>query len=280
MAEVFAPFIISRTIGKLTFYSMEGRNFVRKKSSLTRRKVLYSPRFERTRQNASLMGRASKIGAFVYNELPAHWRQFWMYRSFTGEAYTMLKKGRGEQEIRQLLRQRYVQEVVARQSHAQPLPAQPVTSKRTYKKQDTEYWKNKTSKSVQRKACMQQRQHNSELLAEASKIASELYYELPKQSRKRSHYQELTGWAMKWLKEQEEDWVTMKEMAPMAPIRESAPVIEQQKKISSIGAISCKKGIVYFVPPRKRFCPANVAPLFFTSYNTCQAKICHAPPFT
>ena len=91
MAEAFAPFIINRTIGKLTFYCMEGRNFVRKKSSLTRRKVLHSPRFERTRQNAAVMGQASKIGAFLYKALPVHWRKFWMYRSFTGEAYTMLK---------------------------------------------------------------------------------------------------------------------------------------------------------------------------------------------
>ena len=74
MAEAFAPFRIQRTIGNLTFYMMEGRNFVRKKSSLTR-------------HFAGLMAKASKIGSHVYNALPEYWRQGWMYRSFTGEAY-------------------------------------------------------------------------------------------------------------------------------------------------------------------------------------------------
>lgn len=103
MAEAFAPFQIQRTIRNLTFYMMEGRNFVRKKSSLTRRKVLYSPRFARTRHNAGMMGKASKIGSAVYNELPEYWRQGWMYRSFTGDAYKMIKTGKKESEIQQEL---------------------------------------------------------------------------------------------------------------------------------------------------------------------------------
>ena len=80
MAENVGPFKLQRTIGKLTFYMMEGRNFVRKKSSLTRRKVLYSPQFARTRHNAGFMGKASKIGSAVYNALPESWRQGWMYQ--------------------------------------------------------------------------------------------------------------------------------------------------------------------------------------------------------
>ncbi len=115
MAEVFAPFTIQRTMCNLTFYMMEGRNFVRKKSSLTRRKVLYSPQFKNTRHNASIMAKASKIGSPVYNALPAYWRQGWMYRSFTGEAYTMLKAGKKEEEIQQLLMQRYVEPIVNKQ---------------------------------------------------------------------------------------------------------------------------------------------------------------------
>src|ERR1044072_6162831 len=116
MPEVFAPFPIQRTMCNLTFYMIEGRNFVRKKSSLTRRKVLYSPQFARTRHNASLMAKAAKIGSAVYNALPEYWRQGWMYRSFTGEAYTLLKKGRKEDEIQQVLLQRYVEPVVNKQS--------------------------------------------------------------------------------------------------------------------------------------------------------------------
>jgi hypothetical protein len=42
------------------------------------------------------MAKASTIGSMVYNALPAHWRQFWMYQAFTGEALKMLKARKGE----------------------------------------------------------------------------------------------------------------------------------------------------------------------------------------
>jgi hypothetical protein len=244
MAEVFAPFIINRTIRNLTFYYMEGRNFVRKKSSLTRRKVLYSPRFERTRHYAALMGQASKIGSFLYNALPVHWRQSWMYRSFTGEAYTMLKKKKEEREIKQFLWDRYIQEVIGKHADAKPLLPAPTTAKRTYRKQDTTYWKNKTRKSIQRKARIQQRQRNAGLLAEASKIASELYWEIPVRNRNRSIYQQLTGWAMRLLKELEEDEETA------APLHDSTnQVIKRQGILHKFGYISCQKGRYYFMVP-------------------------------
>src|SRR6266545_8401965 len=166
MAEVFAPFIVKRTMCNLTFYVMEGRNFVRKKSSLTRRKVLYAPCFKHTRHYAGLMGQASKIGSLVYNALPVYWRQSWMYRSFTGEAFTLLKKGKKQQEIHEELLQRYVAIVVSKQQEAAIncsnqsedtintlLPGEP---KRAYRKQNSEYWKHKTSKGNRRKARKQQ----------------------------------------------------------------------------------------------------------------------------
>jgi hypothetical protein len=135
MPEVFAPFIINRTIKGLTFYCMEGRNFVRKKSSLTRRKVLYAPCFKNTRHYAGLMAKASKIGSLVYNALPANWRQFWMYQAFTGEAMTMLKARKGEEEIQALLYDRYVKEVVEKQSVSIPVINTP--TKRAYQKHNT-----------------------------------------------------------------------------------------------------------------------------------------------
>jgi hypothetical protein len=235
MAEAFPPFPIQRTIGNLTFYLMEGRNFVRKKSSLTRRKVLYSPAFERTRHNASLMGRASKIGSFLFNSLPAHWRQSWMYRSFTGEAYTLLKKGKEEREIRQFLYDRYIQEVVNKQTKAQPVVTETNTTKRAYIKKDTTYWETKTQKSIQRKVRKQQRQLYSNRLADASKMASELYQEIPVEERNRSHFQQLTAWAMQFLKKQEEaDAVT--------------ELPTHQPNYRKISYINSKKGKRYFIP--------------------------------
>lgn len=130
---------------------MEGRNFVRKKSSLTRRKVLYAPQFENTRHNAGVLAKASKIGSRVYNTLSEYWRQGWMYRSFTGEAYTMLKKGKKEEDVHHILLQRYVEEVVSKQ-RKEPVDIPSFDPpKRTYRKRNTGYWQKKTQKGVRRK---------------------------------------------------------------------------------------------------------------------------------
>ena len=202
MAEVFAPFPIQRTMCNLTFYMMEGRNFVRNKSSLTRRKVLYSPQFARTRHNAGLMGKASKIGSAVYNALPEYWRQGWMYRSFTGEAYKMIKAGIKEAEIKQVLLKRYVEPVVNKQPAREAISALPVQPKRAYRKLNADYWRGKTIKGKRRKAHKQKVLYNAGLLARASKVGSYLYRFLPSRHKNRSCFQQLTGLAMQLLKDE------------------------------------------------------------------------------
>jgi hypothetical protein len=98
------------TFDDLTFYKMEGRYYVRVKSSLTGKRVKTSPEFKWTMIYARLLARASKIGAHIYKALPPGWRQFWMYRSFTGEAFTLLKQNPyTDEQVKQLLWQTYVQ---------------------------------------------------------------------------------------------------------------------------------------------------------------------------
>jgi hypothetical protein len=254
MAEAFAPFIINRTIGKLTFYVMEGRNFVRKKSSLTRRKVLYSPQFQRTRHYAGLMGQASKIGSFVYNQLPAYWRQSWMYRSFTGEAFTMLKAGKKEDEIQQVLWTRYV-EVVVNKQPKEPIAVPSFTPrKRTYRKLSTTYWKNKTIKSNRRKARKEQTLYYAGLMAQASKIGSKLYAQLPRTYSGRHHYQYLTGLAMKLLKLElcEEDILAkLLPTLPSAhrPNKTAATCEHKTIRKKAAGLVNHPKGQYHFLPP-------------------------------
>jgi len=240
MAEVFAPFTINGTMGNLTFYVMEGRNFVRKKSSLTRRKVLYAPGFNRTRQYAAWMGEASKIGSFVYQALPVYWRQGWMYRSFTGEAFTMLKAGKKGPEIQQALWERYVKEVVGRQAATivtAPLHSAP---KRAYRKGNSAYWKNKTIKSARRKARKQQTLYYAGLMAQASKIGSRLYAQLPRKYKSREYYQYLTGLALKLLKQ---------EVAGEDIIAELLPTLPPTDPAKTVSVVSHSKGQYYFIPP-------------------------------
>jgi hypothetical protein len=97
------------TFGNATFYKMEGKYYARKKSRLTAEKVKTHPDFECTMIYAGLLGRASKIGSVIYQQLPENWRQFWMYRSFTGEAMKMLEGGATEQEAKDYLWKTYVE---------------------------------------------------------------------------------------------------------------------------------------------------------------------------
>ena len=272
MAEVFAPFIINRTIRNLTFYCMEGRNFVRKKSSLTRRKVLYAPCFKHTRHYAALMGQASKIGSLLYNALPAYWRQSWMYRSFTGEAFTMLKKGKKSPEIKQVLWQRYVEIVVNKQREAaiHALHQQedtinallPVEPKRAYRKLNSAYWKNKTIQSNRRKARKQQTLYYAGLMGRASKIGSKLYTRLPRKYKRRCDYQYLTGLALKLLKEQISEEDILAELLPTLPSdrsEEAAVICEQRTIKKKVAMLHHPNGQYYFITtPHKRFhAPVN-----------------------
>ena len=98
------------TFDQLTFYKMEGKYYVRVKSSLTSERVKTSPEFGWTMAYANLLGRASKIGSQIYKALPKSWRQFWMYRSFTGEAFTLLKDNPyTDEEVKQMLWKTYVE---------------------------------------------------------------------------------------------------------------------------------------------------------------------------
>ncbi len=103
------PIFLECTWDDLTFYKMEGRYFVRKKSRLTREKVLKHPAFAKTRFYANRLAVASKIASSIYSDLPLHWRQFWMYRDFTGEAINMLNQEATPQEAYDYLWKTYVE---------------------------------------------------------------------------------------------------------------------------------------------------------------------------
>jgi hypothetical protein len=277
MAEVFAPFFVQGTMCNITFYVMEGRNFARKKSSLTRRKVLYSPQFKNTRHFAALMAKASKIGSLVFNALPQNWRQGWMYRSFTGEAFTMLKAGKKEDEIQQVLWTRYVELVVNKQPQetiAVPLLTPP---KRAYRKLNSTYWKGKNIKSARRKARKEQTLYYAGLMAQASKIGSKLYARLPRTYAGRHHYQYLTGLALKLLKLELDEAEILRELLPTLPsahrFNKTAASCEHKTiRKKAVCLVNHPKGQYQFIPiGRKRFIrKANVALPMVSLYSRCR----------
>jgi hypothetical protein len=223
---------------------MNGKKYVRKKSSLTRRKVLYAPCFKNTRHYAGLMARASKIGSQVYKALPEFWRQFWMYQSFTGEALTLLRKGKKEQEIVHHLYEVYVQEVAAKQPTATPVSTTP---KRVYCKLNIGYWKGKTIKSKRFHVRKALTLHYAGMLGRASKIASSLYRELPFSKRRRRHYWQFVGLAMQLLKEEWAEEEILDVFSWPSPSLSAAKASPHVKK--HLGKLSYPGRWFYFVAP-------------------------------
>lgn len=192
MAKVQAPFIVARTIEDLTFYMMHKVNYVRKKSSLTRKRVLKSPEFAKTRRYAGLMSQASRVGSVVFQALPISWRQAWMYRSFTGEAIQLLNQGTTVEDTTRVLWETYVEPLAHRVENASgrlqdalDRAAQPPRGRRKKMEPAEERLK-----------------QYSDLLSEASKMASSIYDSLPSEEKKSVIYRACVGEAMRFLQEE------------------------------------------------------------------------------
>jgi hypothetical protein len=109
MAQQLGPLFFECTWDDITLYKMEGKYYLRKKSRLTREKVLTHKAFRLTRIYANLLAAASKIASSIYTDLPIEWRQFWMFRSFTGEAMKMLEGGQSAQQAYDYLWETYLE---------------------------------------------------------------------------------------------------------------------------------------------------------------------------
>ena len=100
MARQAGPIFIEGTLDDLTFYKMDGEHFVRMKSSLTRKKVLESPRFALTRMHAGQLAEASRIASIIYRQVPKEERNIKLFRSIVGKAKMLLKEGKEKEEVR------------------------------------------------------------------------------------------------------------------------------------------------------------------------------------
>jgi hypothetical protein len=100
MAKQKGPRFITGTINGLTYYKLNGRYYVRKKSSLSRKRVKRSPAFRRTMEYAELLGQASKLASAVYRMLPRQKQQVERYRALIGQAMQLLKEGLDAAEVK------------------------------------------------------------------------------------------------------------------------------------------------------------------------------------
>ncbi|HEX2608915.1 MAG TPA: hypothetical protein VHK91_16135 [Flavisolibacter sp.] len=94
---------IKGTIEDFTFYQMKGNWYVRRKSSLTKKKFYKKACFERSRQSASRFGGGSRIASRLYKNLPFELREVGLYRQLMRKAIAYLKEGKTELEVVDLL---------------------------------------------------------------------------------------------------------------------------------------------------------------------------------
>ena len=102
------PISISGTVGNVCIYEVDGQLYMRSKSSLTRKRVLKSKAFEKTRRYASDMGKAARLGSTIYWDLPPAQRNRSVYQAITGMAASLLYKGMSEEEVQNIVKKKYV----------------------------------------------------------------------------------------------------------------------------------------------------------------------------
>lgn len=105
MARQSGNIVITGTIDNLCFYQMDGKFYVRMKSSLSGKMVKKDPAFKPTMYYAGLLGKASRLASQVYRSLPEATKTKGLYRQLTGKAMQWLKEGRNAEQVLLLLRE-------------------------------------------------------------------------------------------------------------------------------------------------------------------------------
>jgi hypothetical protein len=82
---------------------MEGKYYVRKKSSLTGKRVKKDKKFRLTMIYAGILAQASRIASSVYRQIPKEEREHPYFRTLTGMAQKLLRKGISAEEVYQQL---------------------------------------------------------------------------------------------------------------------------------------------------------------------------------
>ncbi|SDI40674.1 hypothetical protein [Chryseobacterium jejuense] len=86
---------IKGSVGDLVFYTLNGKNVVRKKSGFNKKAFKKDPSYEKVRQNSSEFGHCSKTGKIIRNSLE-------LYLKETGDALLYQKFARLMTEIKDL----------------------------------------------------------------------------------------------------------------------------------------------------------------------------------
>jgi hypothetical protein len=99
MAKQIGPNFKVMCKQNLQFYQMDGKYYVRKKSSLTGRRVKSDKKFRLTMVYAGIMAQASKIASSIYRQIPKVEQNHKYFRILTGMAQRLIGKGVSAEEV-------------------------------------------------------------------------------------------------------------------------------------------------------------------------------------
>ncbi|PSL50178.1 hypothetical protein CLV51_1011522 [Chitinophaga niastensis] len=91
MAWQSGPVVYVGTIGICCFYKLGDKYYLRRKSTLSGKRVKKDPVFRNTMKYAGILATASRMAAAVYRALPKEQKKHVLYRKLTGIAMKMLK---------------------------------------------------------------------------------------------------------------------------------------------------------------------------------------------
>ena len=109
MATQTGIVLFEGTIGNITGYRMNGKHYLKTKSSLSRRQILKKDCFSNTRRNAKWFGEAQSIAKQIYHELPPDKRdQFKVWYPLRNKAQLLVRKELPREEIIRHLRNEFI----------------------------------------------------------------------------------------------------------------------------------------------------------------------------
>ena len=103
MAKQMGDILISGTLDNLTFYKDGDQYLIRKKTSLTKKRVMKDPAFARSRQAMAEFGVASRFCAAIYRLLPKKKKGKGIQQKMTGRARALFLEGHDEEKVREVL---------------------------------------------------------------------------------------------------------------------------------------------------------------------------------
>jgi hypothetical protein len=103
MAKQAGDYFIEGTVDDLTYYKMEGKYYVKMKSSLTGKKFWKNKTFERSRESCKRFSEGNRLASQLYRMIKKEKRQYKLFCFLKKRSIMLLKEGESLIEVEEIL---------------------------------------------------------------------------------------------------------------------------------------------------------------------------------